>query len=57
MIIGIIISCIILLALIGYAWYYRYRQNKRKALIVPKGVVLMRPKPPALYERVVKHCS
>ena len=56
MIIGIVISCLILIAFIGYAWWYRYVRNRRKNLVLPKPIVMMRPKPPAIYQKISKHC-
>lgn len=48
-ILGIIASCLILLALVGYLWYYRFVKNRRKNLVLPKAVVTLRTPPSAFY--------
>ena len=35
-ILGIVASCILLVAMIGYLWYYRFIKNRRKNLVIPK---------------------
>ena len=56
-ILGIVITCLILLGIGVYVWWFKYIKNRRKNLVIPKGIVMLRARPSAIYAQISMHCS